>query len=42
MNEPIGRFGSRQTRARADDRLGDGGDGFVLTDDPLVQFFVEA
>ncbi len=37
----MGRFGIFQPRARANDGLGHGGDGLVLTNHALVQFLVQ-
>ena len=41
MNEPMGRWGSPQAAAAAADGVGDGGDGFVLPDDALMEAFFE-
>ena len=42
MNEPLGRFGILDARARAADRLRDGDDRLVLADDALVQLLLHA
>ena len=42
MNEPVGRFGVLDARARVPDRLRDGDDGRVLADDALVQLVLHA
>ena len=42
MNEPIGRLGSRESRASATHRVGDRADGVVLSDDPAVQVLLDA
>ena len=42
MNEPVGRFGILDARARAADRLGDGDDRLVLADHALVQLLLHA